>query len=230
VTPHRRKAPRRRPGVLLDVDGTLVDSAYLHTVCWWEAFRQHARHVAMPVVGRSIGMGSDVLIEHILGETPDDAEEISTAHSVLYRTYWDRLRPLPGARELVTACAERGLIVVLASSAKDSDLVQMRQVLDCDEHITAATSSADVAASKPNPDLVGAALGSAGLRAADSVFVGDAVWDVEAARRAHVACIGVASGVFSQPELADAGAVATYADAHDLVAHLADSPIGGLVG
>ena len=218
-----------RYGVLLDVDGTLVDTAYLHAVCWWEAFRQHGRHVPMPALGRAIGMGSDVLIKHVLGETPDDASEISAAHSVLYRSYWERLQPLPGARELVAACADRGVPVVLASSAKSDDLAEMRRLLDCDEYITAATSSADVSASKPNPDLVGAALNAARLQAGGSVFVGDAVWDVEAASRADVACIGVASGVFSQQELADAGAVATYADAHDLVAHLNESPIGRIV-
>ena len=219
-----------RHGVLFDVDGTLVDTAYLHAVCWWEAFRQHGRRVPMPALGRAIGMGSDVLIEHVLGETPVDADEISAAHSVLYRTYWQRLQPLPGARELVAACADRGVPVVLASSAKQDDLAEMRRVLDCDDYITAATSSADVSASKPHPDLIGAALEAARLQAAGSVFVGDSVWDVEAAGRADVPCIGVASGVFSQQELADAGAVATYSDPHDLVAHLTESPIGHIVG
>jgi HAD superfamily hydrolase (TIGR01509 family) len=218
-----------RHGVLFDVDGTLVDTAYLHAVCWWEAFRQHGRRVSMPALGRAIGMGSDVLIEHVLGEAPDNADEISAAHSVLYRTYWERLQPLPGARELVAACADRG-VVVLASSAKPDDLAEMRRVLDCDDYITAATSAADVSASKPHPDLIGAALEAARLQAAGSVFVGDAVWDVEAAGRADVACIGVASGIFSQQELADAGAVATYADARDLMAHLTESPIGRIVG
>ena len=125
---------------------------------------------------------------------------------MLYRTYWERLQPLPGARELVAACADRG-VVVLASSAKPDDLAEMRRVLDCDDYITAATSAADVSASKPHPDLIGAALEAARLQAAGSVFVGDAVWDVEAAGRADVACIGVASGIFSQQELADAGAL-----------------------
>ncbi len=109
-TTHRRPMTPTsgRHGVLFDVDGTLVDTAYLHAVCWWEAFRQHGRRVSMPALGRAIGMGSDMLIEHVLGETPVDADDISAAHSVLYRTYWKRLQPLPGARELVAACADRG--------------------------------------------------------------------------------------------------------------------------
>ena len=89
-------------------------------------------------------MGSDVLIEHVLGSTPPEAEEIAAAHSVLYRTYWSRLRALPGSRELLAACAERGLPVVLASSAKADDLARMREILDCDEYLAGATSSADV--------------------------------------------------------------------------------------
>lgn len=215
-------------GVLLDVDGTLIDSSFLHTVCWWEALRQHGRHIPMRTLARAIGMGSDVLIEHVLGETPDNAEDLSAAHGVLYRTYAERLRPLPGARELIVACAERGLLVVLSSSAKADDLERMRGILDCDDYLAHATSSADVSKSKPHPDLVGAARKAVGLRAADCIFVGDARWDVEAAARANVRCIGLATGAFSQDELAGFGAVATYSDAHDLLAHLDESPIGEL--
>ena len=138
-----------RHGVLFDVDGTLVDTSYVHAVCWWEAFRQYGRPVSMPALGRAIGMGSDVLIEHVLGEAPDNADEISAAHSVLYRTYWERLQPLPGARELVAACADRGRRARLVG--QPDDLAEMRRVLDCDDYITAATSAADVSASKPTP-------------------------------------------------------------------------------
>src|SRR5689334_18182267 len=111
---------RMRSGVLFDVDGTLVDTTYLHAVAWWEALRQTGADVPMAKIHRGIGMGSDKLLDHLLGEDRDrdKDEEASTAHDVLYGAYWERLRPLPGATDLLKAVADRGLAVVLASSAK----------------------------------------------------------------------------------------------------------------
>src|SRR3954453_22765265 len=107
-------------GVLFDVDGTLVDTTYLHAVAWWEALRQFEHDVPMAKIHRAIGMGSDKILGHLLGEDRDRDSDtpLSEAHGVLYAAYWERLRPLPGARDLVRACADRGLKVVLASSAK----------------------------------------------------------------------------------------------------------------
>src|SRR6185312_7796066 len=166
-----------RPGVLFDVDGTLVDTTYLHTEAWWEALRQHERDVPMAEIHRAIGMGSDKILDHLLGDDRDRSEddELRTAHDVLYASWWERLRPLPGAAELLHAVAERGLAVVLASSAKAAELKVLRRVVRADDVIAAATSSADAEQSKPAPDILQAALDQSDVDAQRAVFVGDSV-------------------------------------------------------
>ena len=208
-----------KPGILFDVDGTLVDTTYLHTVAWWEALRQHDADVPMAEIHRAIGMGSDRILEHLLGPDRDKDRdgELSQAHDILYGTWWERLRPLPGAADLLRACAERGLVVVLASSSKKHELQLLRRVLDADDVITAATSSADADQSKPAPDILQAALDQSDIDPQHCVFVGDAVWDVEAAGRLEIPCIGLACGGTSAAELEDAGAVATYRDPAELL-------------
>ncbi|WIM99677.1 HAD family hydrolase [Actinoplanes oblitus] len=221
-----------RSGVLFDVDGTLVDTTYLHTVAWWEALRQEGADVPMAKIHRAIGMGSDNLLDHLLGEDRDrDRDErASTAHDVLYGAWWERLRPLPGAPELLRAVADRGLAVVLASSAKEPELEQLRRVIGADDVIAAATSSSDAEHSKPAPDILQAALGQSDVDPHAAVFVGDSVWDVRAAGRLDIPCIGVACGGTSADELSAAGAVAVYDDPASLLAALDESAIGKLRG
>src|SRR5881394_2362489 len=122
-------------GVLFDVDGTLVDTNYLHAVTWWEAARQHGYAVPAARVHRAIGMVSDKLLDHLFGPDRDrDRDEtMRSAHLTLYRTYWERLSPLPGAAGLLRACAGRGLRVVLASSASKPELAALRRALDADD-------------------------------------------------------------------------------------------------
>ncbi|WP_067502941.1 HAD family hydrolase [Actinoplanes sp. TFC3] len=217
-------------GVLFDVDGTLVDTTYLHAVAWWEALRQSDHDVPMAEIHRGIGMGSDKLVEHLLGDRRDKSkdDELSTAHDVLYGAWWERLRPLPGAADLLRACAGRGLAVVLASSAKSEELKQLRRVVDADDVITAATSSSDAEQSKPEPDILQAALEQSGVDPQHSVYVGDAVWDVKAAAKLNIACIGLACGGTSAAELREAGAVETYENPADLLAHLDQSYLSKL--
>lgn len=211
-------------GILFDVDGTLVDTSYLHTVCWWQALRQLDFDVPMAHIHRAIGMGSDRILDHLLqaSDAPDrklddkDQLALHTAKKTLYSTYWDRLRPLPGAPELLRACASAGLSVVLASSASKSELEKLRAALDCDDVLTAATSSADADASKPAPDILQAALNQSGLAAANVVFVGDSVWDVEAAGELAIPCVGLTSGGLAAEELRRAGAVECYESPRDL--------------
>jgi HAD superfamily hydrolase (TIGR01509 family) len=209
-----------KPGILFDVDGTLVDTTYLHTVAWWEALRQHDNDVPMAEIHRAIGMGSDRILEHLLGPDRDsDADDAMVkAHDILYGAWWERLRPLPGAADLLRECAKRGLSVVLASSAKEAELKQLRRVLDADDVITAATSSADAKSSKPAPDILQAALDQSDVDPGNCVYVGDAVWDVKAAGKLDIPCIGLECGGTSAAELADAGAVATYRDPAALLA------------
>ncbi|MFG3707713.1 HAD family hydrolase [Micromonospora sp. NPDC047670] len=220
--------PTEQPaGVLFDVDGTLVDTTYLHTVSWWEALRQSDRRVPMAEIHRAIGMGSDKLLDHLLGPERDrDADgKLRDAHDALFAEYWERLVPLPRAADLLRACAERGLRVVLATSAAEHEVAALRRALAADDVIDTVTCSADAEESKPAPDILVAALEQSGLAAERVVFVGDSVWDVAAAGRLDIPCVGLTCGGTSRGELAGAGAVAVYDDPAALLAALADSPI-----
>lgn len=211
--------------VLIDVDGTLVDTTYLHTVAWWQALIEYGHTVPMSTVHRAIGMGADMMLDHLLGPDHDktDDEAIADAHSALAAVHWSTLRATNGAAELLRVCKARGLTVVLASSAQGRELAALRTAIDADDAVTGATSADDAARSKPAPDIVGAALETAGVRPEEAVFVGDAVWDAYAAAKAGVACIGVSCGGTSRAELIEAGMAEVYEDPADLVAHLDSS-------
>jgi HAD superfamily hydrolase (TIGR01509 family) len=197
---------------LFDVDGTLADTNYLHTVTWWQAFAQAGHEVPMADIHRVIGMGSDNLLDVVLPAERDRSADagITCAHSALYATYWSRVRPLPGARNLLRACKNAGLRVVLASSADPPEFAVLRAALAADDAIDAATSAGDVDSSKPAPDLVKVALEKAAVPADRAVFVGDTVWDVRACKRVGVPCIGLLSGGIAAAELSDEGAVAVF--------------------
>ncbi|HTQ90188.1 MAG TPA: HAD family hydrolase [Streptosporangiaceae bacterium] len=210
---------------LFDVDGTLVDTNYLHAVTWWEAFAQAGHVVPMAEIHRAIGMGSGLMLDRLLAQDRDmgDDADIRAAHSALYATYRSRLRPLPGAADLLRACKRQGLAVVLASSADEPEFNMLRAVLDAEDAIDAATFSGDVEASKPAPDLVQVALDKAGVPAGEAVFAGDTVWDVQACQKAGVPCIGLLSGGISRDELTSAGAAEVYPGPGDLLASLGES-------
>jgi HAD superfamily hydrolase (TIGR01509 family) len=216
---------RNTSAVLFDVDGTLMDTNYLHTLAWWEALRQTDHTVPMASIHRAIGMGADNLLEHLLGKDRDQDQDqaISTAHQVLYAQHFPRLTPLEGAADLLRECASRGWKVVLASSAQSKELAAMREALDAEDAVAAVTGADDVGTSKPAPDLVETALERAGATADRAVFIGDAVWDVRACRRASVPCLGVLSGGVSAAELLEAGAAAVYEGPADLLAHIDDT-------
>src|SRR6201987_3975706 len=180
---------------LFDVDGTLVDTNYLHAVTWWEAFTQAGHQVPMAQIHRAIGMGSGQLLD-----------------------------------KLLRACKRRGLAVVLASSADEPEFTALRAALDAEDAIDAATFSGDVETSKPAPDLVQAALDRVGVSAADAVFTGDTVWDVQACRKAGVACIGLLSGGIGRDELMAAGGGEGYPGPAELLAGLRASLLGGAGG
>jgi HAD superfamily hydrolase (TIGR01509 family) len=214
--------------VLFDMDGTLVDTNYLHAVTWWQAFGQAGHHVPMADIHRAIGMGSDKLLDALLdcGRDKDADAGLRAAHSTLYATYWSRLRPLPGAADLLRACKRRGLSVVLASSADEREFNVLRAALAAEDAIDEATFSGDVDQSKPAPDLVQLALEKAGAAPGEAVFVGDTVWDVAACQKAGVPCIGLLSGGIGRSELRDAGAAQIYAGPQELLASFHDSLLG----
>lgn len=216
-------------GVLFDVDGTLLDTNFLHTLCWAEAMRHQGHEVPMAVVHHAIGMASGELLDHCLGTDRDtDDNALKAAHTTLYRQYWGRLVPLPGARDLVRACSERGLDVVLASSASDDELEALTDALDADDAITAATSSADAEAGKPAPDILQSALDASGVDPATSVFVGDSVWDGYAAQRAGIRFVALTCGGTPGPELRRAGAIELWEHPRDLLENLGRSVLGDL--
>src|SRR5258705_6334016 len=199
-------------GVLFDLDGTLVDTAYLHSVSWWQAFRQYQRDVEMAMIHRAIGMGRDRIIDHLLGPDHDryDDDNIRAAHTSLYAQSWWRVRPTPGARDLLQAGDEGGMRAVTASSAPRTELEIMLRALDAHDFVDTATSLDDAGASKPAPDTIQVALARTGLSPEEVVFVGDSVWDVYAAGALAIPCIGLTCGGISAAELLEAGAVGVY--------------------
>jgi len=213
--------------VLCDVDGTLVDTTYIHTVCWWQAFVEAGHRVPSDEIRAAIGMGADQLVPHMLGRDPDAQEirDLSHRHDELARPYCSLFQPTAGAAEFLRGCAGRGVRVVLASSAKQEELAALRRAVDADDAIAAATSADQVETSKPAPDLVHQALDRAGVTPADAVFVGDSSWDIEAAHRAGVRCIALTCGGTTAADLRKAGADAVYRDPADLLANLGDAPV-----
>jgi HAD superfamily hydrolase (TIGR01509 family) len=209
-------------GVLFDVDGTLIDSVYLHTTAWWQAFRQFGHDVPSARIHRAIGMGSDKILDHLLGADHDtgDDDALRAAHASLYAAHWTSLRRLPGARRLLQTCAGRGLRNVLATSAAKPELGALLHCLDADPVIDTVTSADDAGQSKPAPDILAVALQRAELAAEEVVFVGDSVWDIQAAGRLSIPCIGLTCGGLSAAELLDHGAAAVYADPQDLLDNL----------
>jgi HAD superfamily hydrolase (TIGR01509 family) len=211
---------------ILDIDGTLVDTNYQHAIAWYNAFRQH--DVRLPVwrIHRHIGMGGDQLVKALAGDDVEEeiGDDIRAAEKALYLSMIQTTQPLEGARELIEDLQRGGREVVLASSAKAQEVDHYLDVLDARELVDAWTTSADVEATKPEPDLVHAALDK--LDADEAVMVGDTPWDVEAARRAGVQTIAVLTGGFSEQELREAGAVAVFESIVALRDGVGDTPLG----
>ncbi|GGQ77770.1 HAD family hydrolase [Streptomyces asoensis] len=212
---------------VFDVDGTLVDTNHLHVTTWWEALRQAGHRVPMHAVHRAVGLGSEDLVAHLLGDERDKDEDdrLGAAHKALYGQYFDRLPALKDAGPLLRRLHSDGWTVVLATSASGAELSALRRAIDADDVIAATASSDDVEEGKPAPEPVEHALELAGALAERSVFVGDTVWDMRAGRRAGVRCVGVLCGGIPRADLVEAGAEAVYADPAGLLASLADSPL-----
>ena len=203
-------AIRMPAAAILDVDGTLVDTNYHHAIAWYRAFRQHGELLPVWRIHRHIGMGGDHLVKALCGDEVEEekGEDIRDAEKALYMALIEEVEPLDGARELIVDLEDRGHSVVLASSAKPDEVEHYLDLLDARELVDAWTTSGDVDATKPEPDLVRAAMDKAG--GGDAVMVGDSTWDCEAAGRAGIATVAVLTGGFSEAELRDAGAVAVY--------------------
>jgi HAD superfamily hydrolase (TIGR01509 family) len=214
---------------ILDVDGTLVDTNYHHAIAWYRAFRQHDLVLPIWRIHRHIGMGGDQLVRALCGEDVEDerGDEIRAAEKPLYLSLIEEVEPFEGARDLIGELNERGHTVVLASSAKENEVDHYLDVLDARELAHGWTTSADVEATKPAPDLVHAALAKAGRDGGEAaVMLGDSTWDCEAATRASVETVALLTGGYSEDELREAGAVAVFESLADLRARLAETPFG----
>lgn len=220
---------RSSGAVLFDIDGTLVDSSYLHISAWLHALRAVGRPMDAWRIHRGQGMGSSELLAALLGEVSDEvSSQAKQHHSERYRQSAELLRAFDGAQDLVAAVAQRGVTVVLATSAAPDELELLRSVLDIEDTVAEITAAQDVVAAKPEPDLIHVALQQAGVTADRAVYVGDTVWDVKACGKAGVACVGVLTGGISAAELTEAGAVAVYEDCRALLRELDTSPLAAV--
>jgi HAD superfamily hydrolase (TIGR01509 family) len=217
------------PAVLFDMDGTLVDSNYLHVHAWTRAFHDLSIPVESWRIHRSIGMDGARLLESLLGDADDDArKQAKELHLRYLKDSAPLMRRLPGARELLERIRSLGMQIVLASSSSEEELALSRPVLDCDDLLAAATSSKDVDVAKPEPTIIEVALKRAGVDADHAVYVGDAVWDIIACDRAGVRAIGLLSGGVSREELEKAGAEAVFDDPKELADQLDATSITAL--
>jgi HAD superfamily hydrolase (TIGR01549 family) len=210
---------------LLDIDGTLVDTNYQHALAWYRAFRQH--DVILPIyrIHRHIGMGGDHLVPALAGEEVDRelGDAIRAAEERQYLSLMDEVECFEGARELLRTLRDRGNPVVLASSARQNEADHYLDLLNARQLADAWTTSADVESTKPEPDLVLAAMNK--VRTDQAVMVGDSTWDIIAAERAGVKTIAILTGGYSKQELTDAGATAVFESVEELCRRLAETPL-----
>ena len=212
--------------VVFDVDGTLLDTNYLHVIAWWESFLAEGHEVSCFDIHRTIGRSSEDLVQTLLGEADD---RVVQGHSERWAPLRERMIPFHAAADLVRACADRGLLVVWATSGSPEDVEDFKAKLDCDDAVTAIVNSGDVANSKPAPDIVRAALEAVDVAPDRAVMVGDTVYDIRAAHAAGVRCIGLLGGGVGETELRQEEPTAVYGNCAELLAGLDDSPIGQLM-
>jgi HAD superfamily hydrolase (TIGR01509 family) len=198
------------PAAILDVDGTLVDTNYHHALAWFRAFAAESIVLPMWRLHRHVGMGGDKFVAAVAGDEVEErlGDRLREAWEERFDELIDETEPLDGARDLIEELKRRGHQVVLASSAIERHVDAFLEKLDARELADGWTTKDDVEASKPDPDLVDAALAKARTR--DAVMVGDTPWDVQAAKQAGLETICVVTGGFSRQELEEAGAAAVY--------------------
>jgi HAD superfamily hydrolase (TIGR01509 family) len=216
--------------VILDMDGTLIDSNDAHARAWVEAVGKHGFDVDFNRVRELIGMGGDKLLPAVVGLEKDSqmGERISEARGEIFKSkYLPHLQPFPQVHDLLQRMKGDGRKLVIASSSAPDDLKGLLRQAGIDDLIDKRTSSGDAERSKPDPDIIHAALDKAGCRADEAIMLGDTPYDVEAATHAGVSIIALRCGGWSDTELK--GAIAVYNDPADLLAHYQSSPLGKLV-
>jgi HAD superfamily hydrolase (TIGR01509 family) len=198
--------------VVLDVDGTLMDTNYLHVEAWARAFEEVGHRVPRAWIHGQVGKGSGLLIREFV-EDENLEGKIEELHSEFYAELQEHGHPLPGAKELISSLHERGYEVWFVTSAKDEELEHHMSELEAEDDISGVVNSSAVENSKPAPDIFELTLQKAAASPDETVAVGDAIWDVEAADGAGIRTVAVLTGgAFSEGELKEAGAVAVYGD------------------
>jgi phosphoglycolate phosphatase-like HAD superfamily hydrolase len=213
-------------GIILDVDGTLVDSNDAHAKAWVEALAEHGINVSFEQVRKLIGMGGDKLLPKVAGIAEDTPEgkAIGKRRGEIFKTrYLPNIKAFPRTRELLLRMRDGGLKLVVASSAKEDELKPLLEIAGAADLIEEKTSSDDADNSKPDPDIVKAALDGAGFSADEAVMLGDTPYDIEAATKAGVKVIAFRCGGWDDAHLA--GAMAIYDGPSDLLAHYDESPL-----
>jgi len=213
-------------GVLFDLDGTLIDTNYIHTLAWSRALRDAGEWAPMNAIHRLVGMGGDQLVPELLGH---DSAEATATRARHYSELTADVQVFPGAAKLLRTLHGQGLRVVLATSAPDEELATLRRALDADDAIDAQTTADDINSSKPDPEVFVTAMRNASIDPQRALAVGDSVWDIQAARAAGIGCITVETGGFSQHELSEAGSIRVYRDVNELLAQIQTSPLATLL-
>jgi HAD superfamily hydrolase (TIGR01509 family) len=206
-------------GVIFDVDGTLVDSNDAHAQSWVDTFREAGYDVPFEKVRPLIGMGGDKLLPKTIGVSrdSDEGKKLGERRGKIFKSnYLPHLRPLPGARELVLRVKRDGLKAIVASSAKDEELKGLLKAAHVEDLMEEKATASDAKRSKPDPDIVQAAIDESGISVNQLVMIGDTPYDVEAASKAGVRTIGFLSGGWTRDELR--GAAEIYNDPADLLA------------
>jgi HAD superfamily hydrolase (TIGR01509 family) len=212
------------PAFLFDLDGTLIDSVYQHVLAWSEALKHTGMELSVWRIHRRIGMSGGLFVNALLREVGGDlstvdAERLQTIHTEAYKRYVSQVRPLPGARDLLSALADEKVPHAIATSGFEETARLSLEILGVSPDLPVVTRD-QVRYAKPDPDLFLAAADRLGLPIERCVVVGDSIWDLLAAQRARALGVGVLSGGYGQEELERAGAYRVYEDPRDLLDHL----------
>ncbi|HUN46001.1 MAG TPA: HAD family hydrolase, partial [Stellaceae bacterium] len=212
-------------GFLFDLDGTLVDNVYDHVLAWKEALDALGIELSVWRIHRRVGMSGGLFINALLRETgveitPERNEEIHRLHAEGYARRSAHVRPLPGARELLATLDERGVPWAVATSGRRVSATLTLDRIGIDYTRVPIVTRDQVQHAKPDPDLFLAAAERLGIEIRNAIVVGDSVWDMLAAQRAHCLGVGLLSGGYGTDELERAGAYRVYEDPRDLLRHL----------
>jgi len=215
--------------VIFDIDGTLVDSVDLHAKAWQETFKKFGKEIPFADVRRQIGKGGDQLLPVFFSkkELDEFGEEMEEYRGELFKKeYLPRVEAFSKVRELFERIRVDGKKIALASSAKEDELSTYKKLARIDDLLEGETSADDVEKSKPHPDIFEAALEELGdVAASEAIVVGDTPYDAEAAGKIKLKTIGLLCGGWSEEELREAGCIAVYRDAADLLARYEESPL-----